>query len=75
MIVVSVTGPRMSDAMDQVSASAPWADMFEFRLDLIRNPRLGSLLLSTRRPVIVTCRPRWEGGAFRGSETERRGVA
>ena len=71
MIVVSVTGPRMSDALDQVHASAPWADMFEFRLDLIRSPRLATLLLSTRRPVICTCRPRWEGGAFGGSERER----
>ena len=71
MIVVSVTGPRMSDALDQVRSSAPWADMFEFRLDLIRSPRLAALLLSTPRPVIVTCRPVWEGGAFRGPERER----
>ncbi|HTO93981.1 MAG TPA: type I 3-dehydroquinate dehydratase [Bacteroidota bacterium] len=71
MIIVSVTGPRMSDALDQVRASEPWADMFEFRLDLIRGPRLAALLLSTRRPVIVTCRPAWEGGAFTGTERER----
>ena len=71
MIIVSVTGPRMIDALDQVRASSPWADMFEFRLDLIRRPELAVLLLSTPRPVVVTCRPVWEGGAYRGSERDR----
>ena len=71
MIIVSITGPRMSDALEQVAASEPWADMFEFRFDLIRKPELAMLLLSTRKPVIATCRPVWEGGEFRGSEEER----
>ena len=71
MIIVSVTGPRMSDALEQVAASDPWADMFEFRFDLIRKPELAMLLLSTRKPVIATCRPAWEGGEFRGPEEER----
>jgi 3-dehydroquinate dehydratase/shikimate dehydrogenase len=71
MIIVSVTGPRMSDALEQVAASDIWADVFEFRFDLIRKPELAMLLLSTRKPVIATCRPVWEGGEFRGSEEER----
>jgi len=71
MIIVSITGPRMSDALEQVAASDPWADMFEFRFDLIRKPELAMLLLSTRKPVIATCRPSWEGGEFRGPEEER----
>jgi len=71
VIIVSITGPRMSDALDQVQASTPWADMFEFRLDLIRGPELATLLLSTVRPAIVTCRPVWEGGAYRGREQDR----
>ncbi len=71
MIIVSITGPRMSDALEQVARSDPWADMFEFRLDLIRKPELALLLLSTRKPVIATCRPSWEGGEFRGPEGER----
>jgi 3-dehydroquinate dehydratase/shikimate dehydrogenase len=29
-------------------------------------------LAGRRRPVIVTCRPAWEGGSFTGSEEERR---
>jgi 3-dehydroquinate dehydratase/shikimate dehydrogenase len=71
MIIVSITGPRMSDALEQVAASDPWADMFEFRFDRIRKPELARLLLSTRKPVIATCRPVWERGEFRGSEEER----
>ena len=62
MIIVSVSGPRMSDALEQVAASDIWADVFEFRFDLIRKPELAMLLLSTRKPVIATCRPVWEGG-------------
>jgi len=61
----------MSDALEQVRASSPWADMFEFRLDLIRRPELAVLMLLTRRPVIVTCRPTWEGGAYDGAERDR----
>jgi 3-dehydroquinate dehydratase/shikimate dehydrogenase len=61
----------MSDALEQVSSSAPYADLVEFRLDLIREPALGTLLLSTRKPVIATCRPTWEGGRFRGREEDR----
>ena len=71
MIIVSITGPRMSVALEQVAASDPWADMFEFRFDRIRKPELARLLLSTRKPVIATCRPVWERGEFRGSEEER----
>jgi 3-dehydroquinate dehydratase/shikimate dehydrogenase len=71
MIIASITGPRMSDALEQVAASDPWADAFEFRFDLIHKPELAMLLLSTRKPVIATCRPVWERGEFRGSEEER----
>ncbi len=71
MIIVSVSGPRMSDALEQVAASDIWADVFEFRFDLIRKPEIATLILSTKKPVIATCRPVWEGGEFRGSEEER----
>jgi 3-dehydroquinate dehydratase/shikimate dehydrogenase len=61
----------MSDALEQVAESDPWADAFEFRFDLIRKPEIASLILSTKKPVIATCRPVWEGGEFRGPEEER----
>jgi len=31
-------------------------------------------LAGRQRPVIVTCRPTWEGGAFKGSEESRRQI-
>jgi 3-dehydroquinate dehydratase/shikimate dehydrogenase len=71
MIIVSITGPRMSDALAQVASSAQHADAVELRLDLIRSPELPVLLLATSKPVIATCRPVWEGGGFAGPERDR----
>jgi 3-dehydroquinate dehydratase/shikimate dehydrogenase len=48
------------------------ADLIELRLDSVADPDVPGALQGRRRPVIVTCRPRWEGGHFGGSEDERR---
>jgi len=48
VIIVSITGPTMSDALAQVASSDRFADAFEFRLDLIRAPAIATLMLSTR---------------------------
>jgi 3-dehydroquinate dehydratase/shikimate dehydrogenase len=48
------------------------ADLVELRLDGVANPDAAGALSGRRRPVIVTCRPTWEGGAFAGSEEERK---
>ncbi|MEO8168548.1 MAG: type I 3-dehydroquinate dehydratase, partial [bacterium] len=71
MIIVSITGPRINDAFAQVASSTRYADIFEFRLDHIEEPPLSMLLSSTRKPFIATCRPKWEGGRFDGTEHER----
>jgi 3-dehydroquinate dehydratase/shikimate dehydrogenase len=71
VIIVSITGPTMSDALTQVASSDRSADAFEFRLDLIRAPAIATLMLSTAKPIVATCRPAWEGGGFRGSEAAR----
>jgi 3-dehydroquinate dehydratase/shikimate dehydrogenase len=71
MIIVSITGPTMAGALAQIGGSAPFADALEFRLDLIRSPELAVLMLSTRKPVIATCRTRKEGGGFDGTPLER----
>ncbi len=71
MIIVSITGPTMSGAFEQVRTSDPFTDLFEFRLDMIAEPPLSLLLSSTRKPVIATCRKRDEGGMFSGTESER----
>ena len=48
------------------------ADLIELRLDSVSDPNAAGALAGRRRPVIVTCRPTWEGGQFKGSEEERR---
>lgn len=50
------------------------ADLVELRLDSVGDPDVSGALSGRMRPVIVTCRPAWEGGAFRGSEEERRRI-
>jgi 3-dehydroquinate dehydratase/shikimate dehydrogenase len=46
-------------------------DIVELRLDGVANLDVAGALEGRRRPVIVTCRPVWEGGRFDGSEPER----
>ena len=49
----------------------PAVDLIELRLDSVEDPNVGRVLKGCKRPVIVTCRPTWEGGRFNGSEEER----
>jgi len=55
-------------ARDAASA----ADLVELRLDGVDRPDVAGALAGRTRPVIVTCRPLWEGGRFDGSEDGRR---
>ena len=50
------------------------ADMVELRVDTVADPSAAGALAGRRTPVILTCRPTWEGGQFKGSEEERRGM-
>jgi 3-dehydroquinate dehydratase/shikimate dehydrogenase len=71
MIIVSLTGPTLPDVRRQVKGAKPFADVFEFRLDLIRAEDRIPVLSLSPLPFIATCRPAWEGGAFTGPEEER----
>jgi 3-dehydroquinate dehydratase / shikimate dehydrogenase len=57
---------RRDDAAD--------ADLVELRLDTVNDPDVAGALAGRRTPVIVTCRARWEGGSFAGSEEERKRI-
>lgn len=61
----------MEEAMAQIRTSRRYADAFEFRFDMIRDPNITQLMAASRRPCIATCRPVWEGGMFKGSEEQR----
>jgi len=71
MIIVSITGPTMAEALAQMSASRRYAEMFELRLDLIAKPDIVGLLTAARKPVIAACRTKKSGGSFSGSERDR----
>src|SRR5713101_6172315 len=47
------------------------ADLIELRLDSVCDPDVAAALAGRRRPVVVTCRPTWEGGRFEGPEEAR----
>ena len=73
LVCETVTGTTMEElraARDRAEA----ADMVELRLDGVRGLDVAGALHGRSKPVIVTCRASWEGGAFDGSEAERIGA-
>jgi 3-dehydroquinate dehydratase / shikimate dehydrogenase len=73
LLCVTVTAPttaelrrRRDDVVD--------ADLIELRLDSVSDPDVAGALAGRYRPVIVTCRPKWEGGSFEGAEEDRRRI-
>jgi 3-dehydroquinate dehydratase/shikimate dehydrogenase len=73
-ICVTVTGRTPEELLRARVAAEAVADVVELRLDSMARPDPVCALEGRRRPVIVTCRPVWEGGAFEGSEDERRRI-
>ena len=72
-LCVTVTTPTMDELRRRRDAAAG-ADLVELRLDGVDRPDAAAALEGRLRPAIVTCRPRWEGGEFDGSEQERRQI-
>jgi 3-dehydroquinate dehydratase/shikimate dehydrogenase len=70
LLCVTVAAPTMSELIERRDA-AIGADLIELRLDLVRHPDVTGALAGRGTPVVVTCRPTWEGGGFEGSEPER----
>jgi 3-dehydroquinate dehydratase/shikimate dehydrogenase len=67
-VVGATTMEELRLARDSVSRRA---DLVELRLDAAARPDPAAALQGRTRPVVVTCRPAWEGGGFTGSEAER----
>ena len=70
-VCVTVTAPTTAELRHRRD-SVTDADLIELRLDSVSDPSVAGALAGRRTPVIVTCRPTWEGGQFKGSEQERR---
>ena len=59
---------------DRSGAEGSGADMVELRLDGVADLDVAGALAGRTTPVVVTCRPTWEGGRFDGAEETRRGI-
>ncbi|HKB12163.1 MAG TPA: shikimate dehydrogenase [Vicinamibacterales bacterium] len=73
LLCVTVTAETTAELRARRDAVAD-ADLIELRLDTVRDPDPAAALAGRRRPVILTCRPTWEGGFFAGSEEERKRI-
>jgi 3-dehydroquinate dehydratase/shikimate dehydrogenase len=71
LLCVTVAAPTMAELRRRRDAVEE-ADLIELRLDSVSDPSVPGALEGRRRPVIVTCRPTWEGGAFAGPEDDRK---
>ena len=71
MICGVVTASTLEECKRAMAISSQWVDCFELRLDYMDRVDLPSLLEGRKRPVIVTCRPSWEGGRFEAGEERR----
>lgn len=73
-LVCVTVAARTVEELRRKRDAADSADLVELRLDHLDVPDGAATLDGRRRPVIVTCRPTWEGGRFDGPEEERRRV-
>ena len=73
LLCVTVTAATTAELRRKRDA-VPDADLIELRLDTVSDPNVAGALAGRRRPVIVTCRPAWEGGEYRGSEEDRKQI-
>ena len=69
LLCETVTAQWMAEL--RAARDAAVADMVELRLDGVVDLDVAGALEGRRKPVVVTCRPQWEGGRFSGSEEER----
>lgn len=69
LVVHTITAESMAalrEARDRATG-----DLVELRLDGVADLDVAAALAGRTKPVIVTCRAAWEGGAFEGDEATR----
>lgn len=71
LLCVSVFGTDAGEVIAKVQPVLSLVDVVEIRLDAMQDPRVDACVRRLDRPLLVTNRPRWEGGLFTGRETER----
>ncbi len=71
MLCVSLMPETTDHALQSLHRVAGSADLAEVRLDAMRETALDRLLAHPPCPVIITCRPKREGGLYEGPEADR----
>ncbi len=74
LVCATVAAPTLDALIAERRRVEPQVDLVELRLDGLPTIDVRAAIGGCTRPVIVTCRPRWEGGRFDGSEAERHRV-
>ena len=75
LLVIVASAPTTAELRRRRDAAAlAGADLVELRIDSVADPDVAAALAGRTTPVIVTCRPEWEGGAFKDAEAERRRI-
>ena len=71
LVCVSVAAVDAAAVIASVRPVLSLADVVEIRLDAMLVPQIEPCVAALDRPLLVTNRPRWEGGLFAGNEAER----
>jgi 3-dehydroquinate dehydratase type I len=70
-ICLPIVERTMENAIRAIREANPLADLIELRVDYLRDVKLEILLDAGEKPLIVTNRPRAEGGRYAGNEKKR----
>lgn len=70
-LAVAIAAPDTEAAISALHQAASVATLAELRLDMMQAFDLPRLLADRPLPLIITCRPRREGGHWAGGEAER----
>ena len=72
MICISLALESRRMALADMLTAARQCDLLEVRLDrFIKAPDVGELITTRRKPIILSCRRRQDGGEWDESEEER----
>jgi 3-dehydroquinate dehydratase type I len=70
-IAASLALPDTESCLAALQRVAPQVGLAEVRLDAMASCDLERLLAESPVPLVVSCRPVWEGGGFEGPEADR----
>ncbi len=70
-ICVSIGGNDIADTLSSALRVEEEADVIEIRLDGLTKPEIAPFIERTKKPLLFTNRPEWEGGLWCDDETKR----